>query len=104
MLPELCFPAADLYSVQKITLSDPLHWSGPNLTWNYMYAECHSTKLRKNHDLAKDSYTNTWSDVYVACESRHGPCSTLGPGEHEKSLHGSGDVANGFGGQPQPEK
>src|SRR5262249_54076844 len=51
------------------------HWTGRNQTWNYMCAECHSTNLRKNYDLAKDSYATTWSEINVSCESCHGPGS-----------------------------
>ena len=58
----------DLYPDQKIAPSDPLHWTGPNQTWNYMCADCHSTNLHKNYDLAKDSYATTWSEIDVSCE------------------------------------
>jgi Flp pilus assembly protein TadD len=64
-----------LYPDQKIPPSDPLHWTGRNQNWNFMCAECHSTNLRKNYDLAKDSYATTWSDINVSCESCHGPGS-----------------------------
>ncbi len=66
----------DLYPDQKVTPAHPLHWTGRNQTWNYMCADCHSTNLRKNYDLAKDSYATTWSEVDVSCESCHGPGST----------------------------
>ena len=65
----------DLYPDQKLRPSDPLHWTGRNQTWNYMCADCHSTNLRKNYDLAKDSYATTWSEIDVSCESCHGPGS-----------------------------
>src|SRR5262249_41848108 len=64
-----------LYPNQKMPHTDPLHWTGRNQTWNYMCAECHSTNLRKNYDLAKNSYATTWSDINVSCESCHGPGS-----------------------------
>jgi Flp pilus assembly protein TadD len=64
-----------LYPNQKMPHSDPLHWTGRNQTWNYMCADCHSTNLRKNYDLAKDSYDTTWSEINVSCESCHGPGS-----------------------------
>jgi tetratricopeptide (TPR) repeat protein len=64
-----------LYPDQKITSADPLHWTGRNQTWNYMCADCHSTNLRKNFDLGKDSYATTWSDINVSCETCHGPGS-----------------------------
>jgi tetratricopeptide (TPR) repeat protein len=64
-----------LYPDQTINSTDPLYWTGRNQTWNYMCADCHSTSLRKNYDLAKDSYTTTWSKINVSCESCHGPGS-----------------------------
>ncbi len=64
-----------LYPHQKMPYNDPLHWTGRNQNWNYMCAECHSTNLRKNYDLTKDSYTTTWSEINVSCESCHGPGS-----------------------------
>lgn len=64
-----------LYPEQTITSADPLHWTGRNQTWNYMCADCHSTNLHKNYDLATDSYATTWSDIDVSCESCHGPGS-----------------------------
>ncbi len=87
----------DLYPGQKIMPSDPLHWTGRNLTWNYMCADCHSTNLRKNYDLAKDSYATTWSDIDVSCESCHGPGSNHvdWAQTHKKSPYTSG-VAKGL--------
>jgi Flp pilus assembly protein TadD len=64
-----------LYPGQTIKNTDPLHWTGRNQTWNYMCADCHSTNLRKNYDLAKDSYATSWSEINVSCESCHGPGS-----------------------------
>jgi len=64
-----------LYPNQKMPHTDPLHWTGQNQTWNYMCAECHSTNLRKNYDLATDRYDTTWSEINVSCESCHGPGS-----------------------------
>ncbi len=85
----------DLYPGQKITPEDPLHWTGRNQTWNYMCADCHSTNLRKNYDLAKDSYATTWSEIDVSCESCHGPGSNhvTWAQTHKKESYGgtSGD-------------
>ena len=58
---------------EKIPPGDVLHWTGPNLNWNYMCAECHSTNLQKNFDSASDSYNTTWSEINVSCEACHGP-------------------------------
>jgi predicted CXXCH cytochrome family protein len=55
---------------------DPLHWTGREQTWNYQCAECHSTDLRKNYDLAGNRYATAWAEVSVGCEACHGPGST----------------------------
>ena len=87
----------DLYPGQKVTASDPLHWTGRNQTWNYMCADCHSTNLRKNYDLAKDSYATTWSQIDVSCESCHGPGSNHVAWAHtHKQGSYMNDTANGL--------
>jgi hypothetical protein len=35
------------------------HWTGRGMVWNQMCASCHNTRLRKNYDVAKDSYHTT---------------------------------------------
>jgi tetratricopeptide (TPR) repeat protein len=74
-----------LYPGQAIDYRSPLHWSGRDQNWNYMCAECHSTRLRKNYDFASDSFHTTWSEINVACEACHGPGS-----EHIKQAHAGG--------------
>ncbi len=64
-----------LYPDQKLAAGDRLHWTGRDQTWNYMCADCHSTNLQKNYDLAADTYATTWTDLDVACEACHGPGS-----------------------------
>jgi len=64
-----------LYPEEKITYDDELHWTGLNHNWNYMCAECHSTKLEKNYDLEKNIFNTTWSEIDVSCEACHGPAS-----------------------------
>ena len=64
-----------LYPAERITSGDPLHWTGPNQNWNYMCADCHSTNLVRNFDLASNSYKTTWSEINVSCETCHGPGS-----------------------------
>src|SRR5271165_4482960 len=65
----------DLYPDQKLKPSEPLHWTGRDQTWNYQCADCHSTDLKKDYDLATNSYSTSWTDVEVACEACHGPGS-----------------------------
>ena len=64
-----------LYPDQNLKPGDPLHWTGRDQTWNYQCADCHSTNLKKNYDLAANTYATSWSDVDVACEACHGPGS-----------------------------
>ncbi|HUZ91975.1 MAG TPA: multiheme c-type cytochrome, partial [Methylocella sp.] len=64
-----------LYPGQNLRPADSLHWTGRDQTWNYQCASCHSTDLKKNYDLATDSYATSWTDVDVACEACHGPGS-----------------------------
>lgn len=64
-----------LYPNEKIAHDDTLHWTGIDQNWNYMCAECHSTDLKKNYDLAADLFQTTWSEINVSCEACHGPGS-----------------------------
>ncbi len=64
-----------LYPDEKVPAGDELHWTGPLQNWNYMCAECHSTNLKKNHDLKTDRYHTTFSEIDVSCETCHGPGS-----------------------------
>ena len=57
---------------EHIPPDDVLHWTGPNLNWNYMCAECHSTGLEKNYDPDSRSYDTRWAEIDVACEACHG--------------------------------
>jgi predicted CXXCH cytochrome family protein len=60
---------------EPIRPDDPLHWTGPYHNWNSHCSECHSTGLRKNYDVANNTYRTTWTDINVACEGCHGPGS-----------------------------
>ena len=65
----------DLYPDQKIAPGDPLHWTGRGMNWQVMCAECHSTDVHTNFDTKKNTYSSTWKDIDVGCESCHGPGS-----------------------------
>src|SRR5206468_12725118 len=62
-----------LYPDQNLRAGDPLHWTGINQNWNFMCAECHSTRLGKNFDAATGRFATTWAEIDVACEACHGP-------------------------------
>lgn len=64
-----------LHPEDPVRHDDVLHWTGPNLNWNYMCADCHSTNLRKGYDAGSDTYHTTWSEIDVSCEACHGPGS-----------------------------
>jgi tetratricopeptide (TPR) repeat protein len=65
-----------LYPGEDMTAAHPQHWTARDQTWNYQCAECHSTNLQKNYDVATDSYRTTFDEINVACEACHGPGST----------------------------
>ncbi len=64
-----------IHKDDNVTAGDPLHWTGPNMNWNYMCADCHSTNLKKNYDMKTKSYHTTWDSINVSCEACHGPAS-----------------------------
>ncbi|MEQ1634167.1 MAG: HEAT repeat domain-containing protein, partial [Planctomycetota bacterium] len=62
-----------LHPTDKVRAGDPLHWTGENLQWNHMCAECHSTNLQKGYDAAADTFATTATEHGVGCEACHGP-------------------------------
>ncbi|QIL89587.1 hypothetical protein GNX18_07345 [Microbulbifer sp. SH-1] len=64
-----------LYPDEEIKPGDPLHWTGINQNWNFQCADCHSTNLQKNYDMASGTFATRWSELNVGCESCHGPGS-----------------------------
>ncbi len=49
------------------------HWTGRGMNWNYMCANCHNTRLRRNYDEPTDAYRTTMAEMSVGCEACHGP-------------------------------
>jgi Flp pilus assembly protein TadD len=64
-----------LFPEDGLRAGDPLHWAGPQQSWNYMCAECHSTNVRKGYDALADRFATSFSEIDVACEACHGPGS-----------------------------
>lgn len=64
-----------LYPHEAIPSTDSLHWTRPLQNWNYMCADCHTTNLQKNFDVARNTYHTTFSEINVSCETCHGPGS-----------------------------
>jgi predicted CXXCH cytochrome family protein len=83
-----------LYPNDHITYKDPLHWTRLNQNWNWMCANCHTTKLDRNYDAAANTYATTWKEINVACEACHGPASNHiawakhAPGSEKLADHG----------------
>jgi predicted CXXCH cytochrome family protein len=64
-----------LYPNEHITNKDPLHWTRLEQNWNWMCADCHTTKLERNYNATNNTYATKWSEMNVACEACHGPGS-----------------------------
>lgn len=56
-----------------------LYWKERPLTFNTSCYNCHVSQLQKNYDLKTDSYTTTWGEPGINCETCHGPSA-----EHTK--------------------
>lgn len=64
-----------LYPDEQTPPGDQLHWDSPDMNWNYMCAECHSTDLQKNYDPVARTFDTQWTDANVSCEACHSPGS-----------------------------
>jgi Flp pilus assembly protein TadD len=64
-----------LYPDEKLQPGSLLHWTGRDQNWNYQCADCHTTDLKKNFDLAANTFATTWASLGVTCEACHGPGS-----------------------------
>jgi tetratricopeptide (TPR) repeat protein len=56
-----------------------------------MCASCHNTRVRKNYDLASDSYATTMAEATVSCEACHGPMKDHVDWQHEHGQRSSAD-------------
>lgn len=65
----------NLYPGEHIDAHDTLHWTRLNQNWNYMCADCHSTNVQRNYDIASNTFKTSWNEINVACEACHGPGS-----------------------------
>jgi len=61
-----------LHPDDNVTVGDVLHWTGPNLNWNFMCADCHSTNLRKNYDPKTKTFNTQYDNITLSCASCHG--------------------------------
>ncbi len=59
---------------------DPIHWTEPAYTFNTSCFSCHVSQLTNNYDFKADTYTTTWVEPGINCETCHGPA-----GEHARA-------------------
>ncbi|MEA2068425.1 MAG: ammonia-forming cytochrome c nitrite reductase subunit c552, partial [Verrucomicrobiota bacterium] len=52
---------------------EALHWTDRQLTFNTSCHDCHVSQLEKNYNPEDDSYTTTWKEPGINCETCHGP-------------------------------
>ncbi|MEI6892850.1 MAG: ammonia-forming cytochrome c nitrite reductase subunit c552 [Pontiella sp.] len=52
---------------------EALHWTDRQLTFNTSCHNCHVSQLEKNYNPEDDSYTTTWTEPGINCETCHGP-------------------------------
>lgn len=62
-----------LNAAEKIDYKDELHWTRQNQNWNWMCADCHTTKLDRNFNANTNTYATTFAEMNVSCEACHGP-------------------------------
>jgi len=51
----------------------PVHWKEWPYTFNTACYNCHVSQLKTNYDLKTDTYTTTWAEPGINCETCHGP-------------------------------
>jgi Tfp pilus assembly protein PilF len=59
------FPGADN--------DQPVHWTDPFYTFNTSCHGCHVSQLSTNYDPKTDTYSTTWAEPGINCETCHGP-------------------------------
>ncbi len=62
-----------IYNQEKIPHDDVLYWTKKQQNWNHVCAECHSTNLKKNYNLATLNFSTDWKEIDVSCDACHGP-------------------------------
>jgi tetratricopeptide (TPR) repeat protein len=80
-----------LYPDEPIPHGDVLHWTGPNQNWNFMCADCHSTRLQKNYLAGEERYETRWEEINVSCEACHGPGSAHVAWANDRAESGADD-------------
>ena len=60
---------------EKLSPTDPLHWTQTAQRWNTMCADCHTTGFEKGFDVKTLRYHSRFAEIDVSCETCHGPGS-----------------------------
>ncbi len=61
-----------IYADEDIKPNDRLHWQQPLQNWNGMCADCHSDGLKRNYSVAENTFSTSWDNINVGCQSCHG--------------------------------
>jgi len=85
-----------LYPAERIDYRDELHWTKRQQNWNFMCADCHSTRVRKNYDAATDTYATSYAEMSVGCEACHGPGSAHVDLARQAAAAGHGMTGSGL--------
>lgn len=59
----------------------PTHWQNPGYTFNTSCYSCHVSQLVTSYDIKTDTYTASWKEPGINCETCHGPSA-----EHNRVL------------------
>lgn len=83
------FPNGELHILPVVWVVETQSWSKSDYwsktIYQYSCSGCHTTGMQLNFDEATDTFSTTWADLGVACESCHGPGSNhLNAAENEK--------------------
>ncbi len=63
----------DIFSGEERRPGDFGHWLGRGMNANSQCITCHATGYQSGYSAASDSYSSTWKEMGVTCESCHGP-------------------------------
>ena len=73
------------YQFEDVKPNDRLHWQQALQNWNGMCADCHSDGLKRNFDVTDNTFSTTWDNINIGCQSCHGKMSEYTGKLHIKS-------------------
>ncbi len=85
-----------IYPDEEIKPADRLHWRQPLQNWNGMCADCHSDGLKRQYNVATDTFDTQWDNINVGCQSCHG---TMDKHAETMENHTPASSSPGFTGQ-----